>query len=321
MIKSSPAKSPGKITVRDFYESFKDSLQLEIIGGKKGLDRAIPEPSVNRPSLAITGYFKNFAFNRIQLFGAGEAAYLKDQPIARRSKIIEAIIKQNIPCVVVSRSLYPSQTTLALFDKFDVPTFTTSLSSRKFTAQATVLLESKFAPRTLIHGTLIDIKGIGTLICGVSGIGKSECALALIERGHSLVADDVTYCERINGRIFGRSNDLNRGYMECRGIGIINVAELFGIKCVRLESSVDLIVNFVDWKPGMTEERTGLEHHYSEVLDVKIPHIEIPVRPGRDMARLVEVAAMVQALRAMGHDSAKELNDRLIAHMTKNSEK
>ncbi|MDP4694079.1 MAG: HPr(Ser) kinase/phosphatase, partial [Opitutales bacterium] len=165
---------------------------------------------------------------------------------------------------------------------------------------------------------LLDVKGIGTLICGESGVGKSECALALIERGHSLVADDLTYVKRLSEReLMGSCSELSRGYMECRGLGIINIAELFGIRSVRLEKRIDLIINFRIWSPGMNEERTGLEENHMEVLGMKVPLMEIPVRPGRDMARLVEVASMVQALKQMGHDSASEFNQRLIDHMAK----
>ncbi len=154
------------------------------------------------------------------------------------------------------------------------------------------------------------------LILGDSGVGKSECALALIERGYSLVADDLTYL-RLSGKreLVGTSSDLNRGYMECRGIGIINIQSLFGIRAVRLEKRLDLVVSFTEWRPGMIEERTGLEEHYFKILDIDIPHVQIPVRPGRDLARLVEVAAMVQALKVVGHHCARDFNERLIEHM------
>ncbi len=153
-------------------------------------------------------------------------------------------------------------------------------------------------------------------------MGKSECALALIERGHSLVADDLTYVRRLSEReLMGNSSELSRGYMECRGLGIINIADLFGVRSVRLEKRLDLIINFTIWHLGMDEERTGLEENSVEILGLKVPAMEIPVRPGRDMARLVEVAAMVQALKKMGHDSATEFNERLIANMAKQSEK
>ena len=205
-------------------------------------------------------------------------------------------------------------------DKYATPLIRSPQKSKTFTTEATLLLEDKFAPRTHIHGTLLDVRGIGTLICGESGVGKSECALALIERGHSLVADDLTHVKRLSDReLMGASSELSRGYMECRGLGIINIAELFGIRSVRLKKRIDVIINFINWTSGMNEDRTGLEENYMEVLGMQVPLMEIPVRPGRDMARLVEVAAMMRALKQMGHDSAAEFNERLIAHMAKDS--
>jgi HPr kinase/phosphorylase len=196
------------------------------------------------------------------------------------------------------------------------PLFRSSLTTKDFSAQAMLLLEELFAPQVAEHGTLMDIKGIGTLIRGKSGVGKSECALALIERGHSLVADDLVYIKLQNERhLTGRSSELNRGYMECRGLGIVNISELFGIRSVRLKKEINLVITFEEWKQGMDEERTGLEQDFYEIMGMRVPHIILPVRPGRDLARLVEVAALSRALKEMGHDSAKEFNDRLIAFM------
>jgi len=310
-------KSVEAISVREFYDSFKEPLQLELVAGAKGLDKTIRERSLNRPALAITGYFKFFASKRIQLFGAGEMAYLRDTSEEEESAILTEILERNVPCIAISRHLAPSKVLRDLCDQYKTPLIRSPLKSKTFTTEATLLLEEQFAPRTHIHGTLLDIKGIGTLICGESGVGKSECALALIERGHSLVADDLTYVKRLSDReLTGTSSELSRGYMECRGLGIINIAELFGVRSVRIEKRIDLVINFVTWTAGMHEERTGLEENYMEILGMKVALMEIPVRPGRDMARLVEVAAMVQALKKMGHDSATEFNERLIAHMT-----
>ena len=178
------------------------------------------------------------------------------------------------------------------------------------------LLEDKLALRTSLHGTLMDVKGIGTLLRGSSGVGKSECALALIEKGHSLVSDDLTHIKLVGDHeLMGTSSELNRGYMECRGIGIINIAELFGVRSIRLEKRIDFVVSFVEWQPGMEEERTGLDQAYFNILGSDIAHMEILVRPGRDIARLVEVGAMVQALKRMGHNSAQAFNERLISYM------
>jgi HPr kinase/phosphorylase len=264
----------------------------------------------------MIGFFKFFARKRIQLMGAGEMAYLRELDQAEEDRVLGEIFKRKIPCMIVSRNLAPSKALKALANKYATPLIRSPLKSKTFTTEATLLLEEKFAPRTHIHGTLLDVRGIGTLICGESGVGKSECALALIERGHSLVADDLTHVKRLSDReLMGSSSELSRGYMECRGLGIINIAELFGVRSVRLKKRIDVIINFINWTSGMNEDRTGLEEKHIEVLGMQVPLMEIPVRPGRDMARLVEVAAMMRALKQMGHDSASEFNERLIAHM------
>lgn len=306
------------VSVRDFFEAFKEPLKMELVAGEDGLDNMIRERSLNRPALAMVGFFKAFAAKRIQLLGAGEMAFLREKPNDEQSRIMTEILKCKVPCLVISRNLAPSKHLCKLANQYKTPIIRSPLKSKNFTTEATLLLEDQFAPRTHMHGTLLDIKGIGALICGESGVGKSECALALIERGHSLVADDLTYIKRVSEReLIGASSELSRGYMECRGLGIINIAELFGVRSVRVDKRIDLVINFLNWTHGMHEDRTGLEEQHMEVLGLKVPLMEIPVRPGRDMARLVEVAAMVQALMKIGHDSAAEFNERLIQHMSK----
>ena len=291
-----PETRPESVSVREFFDSFRDMLQMELLAGADGLDNVISEKSINRPALAVTGYFKEFANRRLQLFGAGEMAYLADQPDSVREKLVDDVFSKKVPAVVVSRGLQVDDMLKRLADKHHIPIIRTQLKSKDFSAEATVLLEEKFAPRTNLHATLVDIRGVGVLLRGASGVGKSECALALIERGHSLVADDFVIVTLIGDReLQGTAKELNRGYMECRGIGIINIASIFGIRSVRREKRVDLVVTFVLWQPGMDEERSGLEVETFEILGRKVPHMTIPVRPGRDMARLVEVAAMVQA--------------------------
>lgn len=318
VIQRNKTKSVEAVSVRDFFESFKEPLEMEMVAGHSGLDNMIRERSLNRPALAMVGFFKAFAAKRIQLLGAGEMAYLREKNADEQTATMAAILKRKVPCLIISRNLAPTKQLCLLADQYKTPLIRTPIKSKTFTTEATLLLEDKFAPRTHLHGTLLDIQGIGTLICGESGVGKSECALALIERGHSLVADDLTYIKRVSEReLLGSSSELSRGYMECRGLGIINVADLFGVRSVRVEKRVDLIINFLNWTQGMHEERTGLEEQYMEILGLKVPLMEIPVRPGRDMARLTEVAAMVQALMKIGHDSAAEFNERLIAQMSK----
>ncbi|MEN8863437.1 MAG: HPr(Ser) kinase/phosphatase, partial [Lentimonas sp.] len=193
-------KQVEAVSVREFYDSFKESLEMDLVAGEQGLDKMIRERSLNRPALALTGFFKFFAAKRIQLFGAGEMAFLRDQNVEEETQVMTAILERNVPCIIVSRNLAPSKTLKALANKYKTPLIRSSLKSKTFSTDATILLEEKFAPITHIHGTLVDVKGIGTLICGESGVGKSECALALIERGHSLVADDLTYIKRLSDR-------------------------------------------------------------------------------------------------------------------------
>ena len=304
------------ISVQDLVNASDKALQLNLVCGERGLNRLIRDKSINRPALALTGFFKNFGAKRIQLFGAGEMAYMRELPASRQLEIMQRMVDKHVPCIVVSRHLLPTPAMEKLAEESGTPLFRTPLATKDFSAQTILILEELFAPRVAEHGTLMDVKGIGTLIRGKSGVGKSEWALALIERGHSLVADDLVYITLHNERYpVGKSSDLNRGYMECRGLGIINISELFGIRSVRLEKEINLVVTFKEWKQGMDEERTGLEHDTFEILGIRVPHIILPVRPGRDMARLVEVAAMIEALKLLGHDSAKEFNDRLIAFM------
>jgi HPr kinase/phosphorylase len=311
-----PTKAIHGITVAHFFETYREKLQLELITGEPGLHRLIREGSINRPSLALTGFFKYFANKRIQVFGAAEMTYLKTLTQRQQIEIFSEMVKRGIPAIVLTRNYVATHPLLAVSQEMNLPIFRTPMITMNFVNLATLCIDNEFAPSSTEHATTLDIKGIGVMIRGDSGIGKSECALALIERGHSLVADDLTCIKLLDEReLSASSRPLNRGYMECRGIGIINIADMFGVKSIRLEKRIDLVVSLREWSADVVEERTGLEENYYDILGVKVPHIEFYVRPGRDIARLVEVAALVQALKNMGHDPAKTFNDRLIAHM------
>jgi HPr kinase/phosphorylase len=209
---------------------------------------------------------------------------------------------------------------LVVANEMNLPLIRTPMITKNWVNLATLAIDNEFAPQGTEHATTLDIKGVGVMLRGDSGVGKSECALALIERGHSLVADDLTVLRLLDEReLMASSRPLNRGYMECRGIGIINVAEMFGVKCVRREKRVDMVISLKEWTPEVIEERTGLEENYYPILGMQLPHIELYVRPGRDIARLVEVAALTYALKQMGHDPARDFNDRLIAYMAEKS--
>jgi HPr kinase/phosphorylase len=305
------------ISVEQFFKEHGEALQMRLIAGDGGnLKRAIREPTVNRPGLALSGFTQYFAYKRMQVFGHAEFFYLRSLSARQRETRYAYLFAYKIPCVVFSRGLKPDKEFLTAAEKAGVPIFQTPLVTMKFINNATLQLEMMFAPRGTEIGSTVDILGIGVLIRGESGIGKSEAVLALIERGYSLVSDDVTRVLLIDGRdVIGTSSELTRNHMEIRGIGIINVAAMFGIKSVRQEKKIDLVVSLKPWEDVSDVDRIGIEQEFEKILGVDIPHITIPVRPGRDLARLVEVAAYQTKLKMAGHNAALELNKRLIAYM------
>jgi HPr kinase/phosphorylase len=304
------------VTVERLYTDRAEALQLKLMAGATGLKRIIREPTVNRPGLVLAGFTRYFAYKRIQVVGHAEAYYLKSLPPAVRARCYRALFGYKIPCVVFSRSLPPDKLILEAAERANVPLFQTPLLTMKFINLATLSLEMMFAPRGTEMGSMVDILGVGVIIRGESGIGKSESVLALIERGYSLVADDITKVTLVDGReVMGTSAELTRDHMEVRGIGIINVAAMFGVKSIRAEKRVDLVISLRSWNEVQDVDRLGMEQESVKILGVDIPHIVIPVRPGRDLARLIEVAAFQTKLKMSGHNPAKELNDRLIARM------
>lgn len=304
------------VTVERFYTEQAAALELKLVAGASGLKRIIREPTVNRPGLVLTGFTRYFANKRVQAIGNAEAYYLKSLSHDDREKRYETFFSYKIPCVVFSRNLHPDRQFLKAAEQADVPIFQCPLITMKFINLATLALELMFAPHGTEMGSMVDILGVGVIIRGESGIGKSESVLALIERGYSLVADDITKVTLVDGReVIGTSAELTRNHMEVRGIGIINVAAMFGVKSIRREKQVDLVITLKGWNDVPDVDRVGMDEEFVQILDVDIPHITIPVRPGRDLARLIEVAAFQTKLKASGYNPAKELNDRLIAKM------
>ncbi|MDR3457841.1 MAG: HPr(Ser) kinase/phosphatase [Verrucomicrobiae bacterium] len=304
------------VTVEQFFKEQAEPLQMRLLSPDTDLKRVIREPTVNRPGLALSGFTRYFAYKRMQVMGHAEVYYLREQRQEEREARYAYLFAYKIPCVVFSRGLKADKEFLTAAQQSGVPVFQTPLVTMKFINLATLALEMMFAPRTSEHGCMVDILGVGVIIRGESGIGKSEAVLALIERGYSLVADDVVRAILVDGKeVLCTSAELTRDHMEVRGIGIINVAQMFGVKAIRKEKNLDLIVTLKPWEEVKDVERLGLDQEQEKVLGVDIPHVTLPVRPGRDIARLIEVAAFQVKLRKSGYNAAEELNKRLLAQM------
>jgi HPr kinase/phosphorylase len=301
------------VTVESFYKAHAEKLQLKLEGRRVGFHRKIREPTINRPGLALSGFYNYFAEKRVQVLGAAEQSYL--QSLSRRQRVqrFRSLCAQKIPCLVTSRGAHLDSDLMAVAEEQQVAIFRTPMVTMRFINAATIAMEVDFSPTVTEFGSMVDILGVGVLIRGQSGIGKSECVLGLIERGYSLVADDVTRVKSFEGReLMATAPDLTRYHMEVRGIGIINVASIFGIGSIRIEKRLDMVVTLQDWQELEEVDRIGLDQEFYEILKLKVPHVTIPVRPGRDIARLVEVAAMDQKLKGLGRNSAAEFNDKLL---------
>ncbi len=301
------------ISVEQFYERGLDSCSLSIVSGQEFMGRTIKEMAMNRPGLALTGFFQHFPNMRVQVFGLAENAYLKNLSPAARKERLTQLFKQRIPCVVLTRNRHALPELLESAEKHKVPVLKSPLITNRFVNLATLVMENLAAPTLKYQGTMIDVRGIGVMLEGAPGIGKSETALALIERGYSLVADDLTVLRREStGIIVGMAEDITRYHMEIRGIGLIHVPSLFGVSSMRIDMRLDLIVRLVEYNNQWDYDRTGLNSQTATILGAEIPAVTIPVAAGRDIAHVVEVAALNQKLKQLGHDAAKELDEKLM---------
>jgi HPr kinase/phosphorylase len=309
-------KTVAAITVENFFEAYAENLKLSMISDRIGFDRLISEPAVNRPGLALAGFFSYFAKKRVQVLGNLEMAYLRKLPEEMRIDRFRRMCEREIPCIVVSRGANLGRELMTVAKEYSIPILGTSQVTMKFLNAATISLENEFAPTVTLHGCMVDMRGIGVLIIGKSGSGKSETAIGLLERGASLVADDMVRIKHVGGELIANSPDLSRGYMEIRGIGIINVANLYGLASIRPDKRLDLVVTLKPASDLNEVDRIGLESKTYELLGQKIAHVEVPVGPGRDTARMVAIAALDQQLRRLGYNMADEFNEKLLHHMS-----
>ncbi len=305
------------ITVGDFLEAGREKLGLELEAGGDWLDRPIHEATMNRPGLALTGFLQYFAHRRAQILGHAENAYLASLPAAERTARLTVFFEHGIPCVIVTRNRKIVSEIRELAERFRTPVLRSPMITMHFINAATLLMENLRAPRMLMQGTMVDIQGIGILIEGAAGVGKSEAALTLLKRGCSLIADDVTALRLdSSGTVIGAPIGVTRYHMEIRGLGIIHVPSLFGVGSVRGEKQLDLIITLSTMEQYSSEDQFSEKRRTRDVLGVAIPTVTIPVAPGRDVANLVETAALDQKLKRLGHDAAKELDDKLKVVLT-----
>jgi len=291
-----------------------NSLNLRCIGGRKGLGKEIPIPDINRPMGAIMGFFEDFAYKRIQLFGQGEAAFLRQLESKGETKNIETMFSYSMPCCIFTHSISPHSEFFEIAEKAQCPILQTDLGSADFTARIMRILSRIFSPRQMVHGVLVEVYGLGILIQGESGVGKSETALELIHRGHRLVADDVVELNCIYGNILmgAGANKIIGHHMEIRGPGIINITHLFGVRAIRDRKEIQLVVELEEWDSSKDYDRLGAEDLTVELLGVNIPKLIIPVKPGRNIPIIIETAAMNERLKSMGYHAAREFNKNIL---------
>jgi HPr kinase/phosphorylase len=305
-------------SVQDLLDKYVEHLGLKLIAGSKGLKRPIKVPEVHRPGLSLSGYLKNYVSQRILIFGNVETLYLKDLSKETRLERLRNILTPNTPAVIVAGRFQPVKELILFCEQDGIPLFRASLTTMNLLSRMTLLLNEEFSPTMTCHGTLVEAFGVGVLIQGDSSVGKSEAALGLIERGHRLISDDVVKVRLREGAYLeGSGPELTRHLMEIRGIGIINVAHLYGAVCVRDHKTVELIVKLEEWDDRRFYDRIGLDEKYCDILGVKVPYHVLPVKPGRDVVLLIETIVLNHRLKEMGYNSAKEFNTKLLETISK----
>ncbi|MFH0774508.1 MAG: HPr(Ser) kinase/phosphatase [bacterium] len=299
-----------EITVKELLKDLGESLNLKVIAGEKGIERKITEADINRPGLALAGYFTYFGFKRIQILGKGEIAYLHDLPEEERKNILAKFFTYKIPCFIVDWGSPPPKELILFSNEYNIPVISTPTSTGRLTTQLILYLEERFAAHSLEYGTLVDIYGVGIFLRGKHSVGKSECALELVERGHRLVADDSVLIKRIGTGLIGEPPPATAEVMELRGLGIINIKGLFGISSICQKKEIDLVIALEKWEEGKEYDRTGLDELKTRILDVDIPMIIVPVAPGRNLAVITEVAAINQRAKKIKENTAESFADK-----------
>lgn len=281
-------------------------------------EKKVMVPDINRPALQLTGFFEHFAYERVQLIGCVEYTFLENMEEDEKEKIYDMLLSYKIPCIIFCRNLKPDDSLIEKANKANVPVFSTETPTSAFSAEIIRWLNVELAPCISIHGVLVDVYGVGVLIIGESGIGKSEAALELIKRGHRLVSDDVVEIRKVSDEtLVGTAPDITRHFIELRGIGIVDVKMLYGVQSVRETQNIDLVITLEEWDRDKEYDRLGLEEQYTEFLGNKVVCHQLPIRPGRNLAIIVETAAINHRQKSMGYNAAQELYKRVQQNMTK----
>ncbi len=296
-----------------------NKLNLQNVTPEIDTDKiVVSHPDVNRPALQLTGFFEHFDNERVQIIGFVEQAYLNTLTVERKREIYDRLLACQIPCLIYSRSMGPDEDMLEMANHYGVPCLISAKSTSDLMAEVIRWLNVKLAPCISIHGVLVDVFGEGVLIMGESGIGKSEAALELIKRGHRLVTDDVVELRKVSDdTLIGSAPDITRHFIELRGIGIIDVKTLFGVESVKDTQSIDMVIKLEDWNKDKEYDRLGLEDQYTEFLGNRVVCHSIPIRPGRNLAIIVESAAVNHRQKKMGYNAAKELYNRVQANLSR----
>ncbi|MGE5098769.1 MAG: HPr(Ser) kinase/phosphatase [Deltaproteobacteria bacterium] len=310
-----------KLTVGRLIERMRDALELEHNPATDGLDRLIESPNVSSPGLVLAGYVDRFPSRRLQVLGETEITYLKSLDPEVRRQHLATFFSFPIPCLFVTKGQQPGPDLLELAAAAGVAVICSRLKTNEFYSRIKPWLEEEFAPTTNLHGSLSDIFGVGLLFVGRSGIGKSECVLDLVERGHRLVADDLVIATRRgNGVLIGRGHELQRHHMEIRGVGLVDIPAIFGVRAVRQQKRIEVVVQLEEWQHDAPVDRTGLDAEVTTILDVQLPKVRVPLNPGKNITVIAEVIAMNHLLKYSGVDPAERFNERLVRQMRGKSE-
>jgi HPr kinase/phosphorylase len=311
----------ARLTVGRLLERLREVLQLEPVDGVVGLDREIASQNVSSPGLALAGYVERFPARRMQVFGETEITFLNAQPEDVRRRVLEVFFGFPLPCVFITKGQKPPAELVAAARASGIAVLCSRLKTNEFYSRIKPWLEEEFAPTTNLHGSLADIFGVGLLFIGKSGIGKSECVLDLVERGHRLVADDLVLVKRRGSDVLiGRGHELQRHYMEIRGIGLVDIPAVFGIRAVRQQKRIEVVVQLEEWDQNGVIERTGLDGETTTILEVELPKITVPLNPGKNITVIAEVIAMNHLLKYSGIDPAARFNERLMRQMRASSD-